>query len=180
VGLPPGGVVWEVLLAGEYLPFTADEQRDLEEAYAHGKTVALIRNATRQVALVEPFEQRAAGGQPPCKVRPVRRRAIAPPTSGGVEGGHVGGQGGGAADESHKTRRFPLGSALEVRFTRYDAWAPCFVKETREVEDIDIDEEEHGRGMGRGIVQHLIELEGGDREWIDLGEVVEVRRQRGA
>ena len=74
--------VWEVMLCGQFKPFDELEQAALEAAFRRGERTAPVRGGRREVTLASPHVQRqAAGRTSPCKLRDVRRRVVAPPTS---------------------------------------------------------------------------------------------------
>ena len=147
--------IWEVRLAGEFVPFEAADQKAIELAYARGESCASVRHGEREVALTMPFVQRAAPGRPECRVRPVRRRveaAVAPPASSDRRNGSTG---------ALAPNDFLAGQHLRIRFTRWDEWVTCVVQERRVFED------------AGGLVQHRVHFFGAahQEDWIDLTEL---------
>ena len=149
--------IWEVMLSGRFVAFSAAEQSALEEAHSRGEATAAVRGGSRLVTLRPPYVQRAAPGEPRCRERDVRRRL----SLGRLEKSDR--QRGESAVDTQKSGAPPppspdleAGAAVRVRWTAWEPWRYATVTGKRVFD-------------GGALIQHGLVMDGTE-EWVDLAE----------
>jgi len=149
--------IWEVMLSGRFVAFSAAEQSALEEAHARGEATAAVRGGSRLVTLRPPYVQRAVPGEPRCRERDVRRRL----SLGRLEKSDR--QRGESAVDTQKRGTPPppspnleAGAAVRVRWTAWEPWRYATVTGKRAFN-------------GGALIQHGLLMDG-TKEWVDLAE----------